>query len=260
MSEPSSVFIADSCIGGLSVIKSLWEAGGARDAVFLADYEINPLGVKSDSEIAEVVERWLNTASEQSDTLVIACNTLSIRYHQMRESLDQLPRPEHVLTMVDCFKTMAEAEAVRLANHKVLIIGTEFTASQDIYPEILGTAVPGAQISTIAATGLERKIARFEPWETYGKPVLDNDLFEAIGETDFAVLACTCFPIVRSKLQSMFPGVRFIDPGAYCAGLLGKSASPQNAKLQITVTGNVVFNYKVELLAKSYLLIDSVVF
>jgi len=38
------VFIADSCIGGLSVLKSIWNSVSAGDAVFLADYEINPCG------------------------------------------------------------------------------------------------------------------------------------------------------------------------------------------------------------------------
>lgn len=43
MTESRPVFIADSCIGDLSVVKSLWDAGNASDAVFLADYAINPL-------------------------------------------------------------------------------------------------------------------------------------------------------------------------------------------------------------------------
>ena len=61
MNKLRPVFIADSCIGGLSVIKSLWNSGSAGDAVFLADYAINPLGVKSDFAIAvqfaEEIER-----------------------------------------------------------------------------------------------------------------------------------------------------------------------------------------------------------
>ena len=64
MTDSPPVFIADSCIGGLSVVRSLWDAGEAGNAIFLADYAINPLGVKSDPEIADVVERWLRLADD----------------------------------------------------------------------------------------------------------------------------------------------------------------------------------------------------
>ena len=72
MRNSKPVFIADTCIGGLSVVKSMWGSGYAGDAIFMADYEINPLGVKSDSAIADVVNKWLRLAAENSETLVIA--------------------------------------------------------------------------------------------------------------------------------------------------------------------------------------------
>ncbi len=86
MTDPKPVFIADTCIGGLSVLKSLWESGCAGDALFMADYEVNPLGVKSDAAIADAVNKWFSLAKEQADTLILACNTLSIRYHQLPAS------------------------------------------------------------------------------------------------------------------------------------------------------------------------------
>ena len=86
MTDSPPVFIADSCIGGLSVVSSLWNAGDAGNAIFLADYAINPLGVKSDPEIADVVERWLRSAENHSDTLVMACNTLSVQHRRLQRS------------------------------------------------------------------------------------------------------------------------------------------------------------------------------
>jgi len=247
------VFIADSCIGGLSVLKSMWNSGSASDAVFLADYEINPLGLKSDSAIADVVERWLGLAEECSDTLVVACNTLSIRYHQLLRPKALVSKLKHVVSMVDCFEVMVKIESDRLANRRVLIIGTEFTASQSIYTEILSAAFPGTRIDTIAATNLERKIARFQPWKSGEDSALTGDLEEAIKNTDIAVLACTCFPMVRTELESLYPEVIFLDPGAYCSGLLEESTVAQNGKLTIEVTGKVVSKARVTEFAKSYL-------
>ena len=82
--------------------------------------------------------------------------------------------------MVDCFAAMVKIEAEHLANKKVLIIGTEFTASQHLYPDILSAASPGVRISTIAATKLERKIARFQPWNSGENSALTGDLEDAI--------------------------------------------------------------------------------
>jgi len=253
MSDLKPVFIADSCIGGLSVVKSTWNSGSTSDVVFLADYAINPLGLKSDSAIADVVDRWLSHAEEHSDTLVIACNTLSIRYQQLLRSKMPIPGLKHIVSMVDCFAEMVKIEAERLVNRKVLIIGTEFTASQRLYPDILSAALPGIRIDTIAATKLERRIARFQPWDSKADNALTSDLKQAIENTDIAVLACTCFPMVRAQLESLFPAVIFLDPGAYCSNLLKASAVMQDRKLSIKVTGKVVSRTQVMDFARSYL-------
>jgi glutamate racemase len=253
MSDLKPVFIADSCIGGLSVVKSMWNSGSADDAVFLADYAINPLGVKNDSAISDVVDRWLRSAQEHSDTLVIACNTLSIRYHQLRQSKVPPSGLKHIVSMVDCFKAMVEIEADRLADRKVLVIGTEFTSGQRLYPDILSAALPGTRAESVAATDLERTIARFEPRDTVGDSLLRNGLGQAIEYSDVAVLACTCFPMVRAELESLFPGVTFLDPGAYCSGLLDESSIAQHRQLHIMVTGDVVSATRVTEFAESYL-------
>ena len=253
MTESKPVFIADSCIGGLSVLKSMWDSGAENDVVFWADYAINPLGVKSDAIIAEVAGNWLRIAAEYSDTLVIGCNTLSIRYCQLDQS--DLPDVglEQVVSMVDCFKAMAEIEAPRLKHSRVLVLGTAFTASQPVYPDILDNLSAGIQVSTVAATELERKVARFQPWESEGDSVITAELRQALGNSDFAVLACTCFPMVKEELEALFPDVVFLDPGAYCSGLLDSSRYSQNRKLRVTVSGDVVSPGSVENFAESYL-------
>lgn len=247
------VFVADTCIGGLSVVKAMWRQGAAGQAFFMADYAVNPLGVKSDTEIATVVERWLDFARQHSETLVIACNTLSIRYHQLFGSITAPGGMKQVITMLDCLKAMAEAEAEHLAGKKVLVIGTAFTASQALYPEALQTALPGTQVATVAATELERSVARFQPIESKDTSVLTRKLRQAIRNTDVAILACTCFPMVKDMLQEMFPGVVFLDPGTYCTGLLQETVNTQDRRLRISVEGDAVSKERVIGFARSYL-------
>jgi glutamate racemase len=155
--------------------------------------------------------------------------------------------------MVDCFETMVQMEADRLANRKVLIIGTRFTASQRLYPDLLRVALPGVRTDAVAATALERAIARFESWNSADDTVLTDELRRAIGDADVVVLACTCFPMVTADLESLFPGVIFLDPGAYCAGPVQASAAAQDRKLHIKITGEVVSAARAANFAKSYL-------
>ena len=253
MADPGAVFIADTCIGGLSVLKSMWGSGYASHARFMADYEVNPLGVKSDAAIADVVEKWMSLAAAHSDTMVIACNTLSIRHRQLAASMVASPDLNKVVSMVDCLEAMIGAEMDLLSGKRILVIGTEFTANQSLYPDILKASVPGASVSTVAATELERRIARFLPWDGTDESVLTSDLRQVLDNTDIAVLACTCFPMARAELESMYPGVTFMDPGAYCSGLLERDTEGQRRKLSITVEGDIVSQSRVNEFAKSYL-------
>lgn len=253
MANSKPVFIADTCIGGMSVLKSMWGSGHAGNAIFMADYAVNPLGIKSESEITDVVNKWLSLATDYSDTLVIACNTLSIRYHLLPASTIAASGLKQIVSMVDCFAAMINIDADLLAKKKVLIIGTAFTASQPLYSDMLRSALPGTQVNTVAATELERKIARFLPWSSEGTSVFNSDLRQAIEDSDIAVLACTCFPMAKAELEAQFPEVAFIDPGAYCADLLEKDNSREERILNVKVEGDVVSRAQVCEFSASYL-------
>ncbi len=253
MTETQPVFIADTCIGGLSVVRSLWRAGVAADTVFLADYAVNPLGVKSDEEIAAAIDRWLSLAAEESDTLVLACNTLSLRYRELHPGAPPATSPGNIVTMVDFFEAMAESEASRLAGKRLLVIGTRYTANQRIYVDILEKAAPGIRVATAGATELERAIARLEPWDSNDDSVLTAGLRRSLGEADFAILACTCFPMAAPELSSLYPGVEFLDPGEYAGRLLRAGAQSPATKLQLRVTGDIVSAERAAEFARTYL-------
>lgn len=80
-----------------------------------------------------------------------------------------------------------------------------------------------------------------------------SELRQAIENTDIAVLACTCFPMAKAELESQFRGVVFIDPGAYCAGLLDDDTATHDRKLSVIVKGDVVSRTRVTEFAESYL-------
>lgn len=155
--------------------------------------------------------------------------------------------------MVDCFQAMTRAEAECLASRRVLVVGTAFTVSQGVYPEILHAACPGIRVDMVAATELERRIARLERWDGAKDSALTAELRQAIGDAEIAVLACTCFPMVKAELESLYPDVCFLDPGAYCPGLLKENTETRSKNLSIEVTGKVVSDARVLEYAKAYL-------
>ena len=95
-------------------------------------------------------------------------------------------------------------------------------------------------MKTVAATELERTIARLQPWSAADDSVLTPALRAVLEETDFAVLACTCFPMAQAELERHFPKVVFLDPGASCAPLLAGLNASQQRRLDLQVTGDVV--------------------
>jgi glutamate racemase len=247
--QDNSIFIVDSCLGGISVVKSLWRSNQARQCLFLADYEVNPLGKKTPAFIATVVDRWINIAKKHSDTLILACNTLSIKYEQLNREKKDIRGLIQIISMVDCFYNMTEMESSRLEGSKVLIVGTEFTASQPLYSDILASRHPGADVATIAATELERRIARISSLEE----CISDDVTMAIKKADVVILACTCFPIIQDYLESLFSGVVFLNPGNYCPKLISSQNDNNEKDLKLIVTGNVVSASKVINFSKEYI-------
>lgn len=252
MSKRRPLFVVDTCIGGLSVVRTLRNTGLNDDVHFLADYAVNPLGTKNDAAIADVARQWLTRAQRHSDNLVIACNTLSIRYQALRDSGALRTDPGHVVSMVDCFAEMLRREAGRLAGKRIVILGTAFTAGQPLYAQLLRSAIKDADIESVAATELERRIARFEPCGRDFSAALDETQRALIRNADVVLLACTCFPLVRAELERAFPGVDFVDPGAYCADLLALDDTTSGRALELEVTGDVALE-RVREFAASYL-------
>ncbi len=57
----------------------LGRARSGLRAFYLADYAVNPLGVKSPEVVREALEGWVRAAQGRASTLVVACNTASAR-------------------------------------------------------------------------------------------------------------------------------------------------------------------------------------
>ena len=121
------VVFCDTCIGGSSVAAKLARPGAGLRGFYLADYAVNPLGTRTDGEVRTALNRWTDIAAERSSTLVVACNTASVR---LEDSPDVRRRAEalglRLHSMVDLLDAVTPAGAER----RVLARRVEARAAQ----------------------------------------------------------------------------------------------------------------------------------
>ncbi len=72
-----TIGIFDSGIGGLTTLKLILDKFSGNDALYFADNAHHPLGVKSDEELTMIVKSGINFLKDNSDIVVLACNTAS---------------------------------------------------------------------------------------------------------------------------------------------------------------------------------------
>ncbi len=222
------LLVADSCIGGLSVVPSIADTNREDvELVFLADYAVNPLGTKSPGEISSVIDRWMRVAATTGGELIIACNTLSIRYQQVRGDTEPATS---VSSMLDYTEALIRAKRDDIDGRNVVVLGTAFTAAQPVYADMLHRIARPESVTGFAATGLERRVARLEDGPLFVDPGIEG----ALESADVVLLSCTCFPLIQAELEAAFPGTRFLAPGS-------EATQTQSTKtLQLIVTGDVV--------------------
>ncbi|NIN65409.1 MAG: hypothetical protein GTO63_12070, partial [Anaerolineae bacterium] len=133
-STPFDIVFCDTCVCGSTVASHLAKARTGLRALFLADYAVNPLGIKSHGEVSEALNRWVDAAVGRAPILIVACNTASVR---LQDAPEVVERAEHLgvrlYSMVDLLDALIRAESHRLKNERVCLMGTEYTVSSSFY-------------------------------------------------------------------------------------------------------------------------------
>lgn len=75
------ILVADSCGCGLGILGEIIKYNNMPHTIFLADGQMNPFGLRSVSEVQNIVEDWLKyfaNSAYKIKMLVVACNTASV--------------------------------------------------------------------------------------------------------------------------------------------------------------------------------------
>ena len=189
------------------MLKALASVIPNADYLYFGDTARLPYGSKS----AETVTHYALDAAkllekQGAEMLVVACNTATAL------SLDAITNGLKI-PVVGVIEPGAQAAAQASKNKKVVVIGTEATVASHAYQKAL---------RSLGVDAHEKACPLFVPLVEEGwseHPVTDqvariylDDVFGGkYRDADVLVLGCTHYPLIKSVLQRLEPGVTIVD-------------------------------------------------
>lgn len=191
--------VFDSGIGGLTVMKSLYESRLFSEIIYFGDTARVPYGSKDKNTVIryslEAVEFFKNFDIE---LLVVACNTVSASaLSQMREEANF-----DVIGVIESGVLAVDNSCADISDH-ILVIGTETTITSSIYQRLLKER--GYTNIDALATGLFVPIVEEG---IFSGEVLYSTMkhyFEKLKrEPHHIILGCTHFPLIGDEIANYF--------------------------------------------------------
>lgn len=239
------IFLADSCAGGISVLKFFLNWCGNYNIYYLADGKRNPLGLKSKQEISKIVESWLNYFNKDkiSKLFCISCNTASISIEKRVRLLEKKYKIP-IVTMIDGARSIIKKNKNKIQNKEVLLIGTKFTIASGVYKKLIMRKNP-KNLFELNGTFSERFVARgLEKNEDARKKMLKELSKFKNKKIDTVFLGCTCYPFITREIKKIYgKNIHFLDPAEEVSNLAKKIIHSKNKKKNIDkchfyITGN----------------------
>ena len=214
MADTRPIGVFDSGIGGLTVLREIWQAVPGESTVYFGDNSRSPYGTKSRSTIIRYSLQNLKfLESKDVKMIVIACNTASAYAYEELKTRAKVPVVEVVTPGAD-----VACKATR--NGKIGIIATKGTISTGVYKkavedrskelgmeniEIFEQACP-LFVSLAEEGWWDKEVTRLTA-EEYLKPLKEAGV-------DTLVMACTHYPLLSKVIKEvMGEGVVLVNTG-----------------------------------------------
>jgi glutamate racemase len=206
--KKSPIGVFDSGVGGLSVLRALWQVLPGESFIYLADQAHVPYGprpLKQVRAFSEAITRYL--LAQGAGLIVVACNTASAAaLHRLREIFPQT----RFVGMEPAVKPAAE----HTRSGVVGVLATPATFQGALYASVVERFANGVQLLQHTCPGLVAQIEAGEIDTSKTIEILEQALDPMLAEgIDTVVLGCTHYPFVIPLIERMVgPGVRVIDP------------------------------------------------
>jgi len=200
----------DSGLGGLTCIPHLMESLPEERIIYFGDTARTPYGSKAVSTIRSFsLEIADFLVSQDVKMIVIACNTVSATcLEDLQEKFPDVP----IIGIIE----PAAIETSKLCQEKgsIGIIGTKVTVESGVYEKLIGNLNPNPRISSKACPAfvplIEEGIIDHDIMNLTIKYYLDDFLSKY--KVDTLVLGCTHYPLIRTNIETIYPGLRIVDP------------------------------------------------
>ena len=205
----SPIGIFDSGIGGLTVVRAVYERLPRESTVYFGDTARVPYGPKSPETVTryslEILD-WL--LKQRVKAVVIACNTSTAH------ALDTLQRQSPV-PVIGVIEPGARSAAAASKAGPIGVIGTAGTIASNAYARAIQRARAGTRVEQKACPLFVPLVE--EGWfEHPAAELIAREYLEPLRQAcvDTLVLGCTHYPLLKPLLQRvMGPEVRLIDSG-----------------------------------------------
>ena len=214
MTDNRPIGVFDSGIGGLTVLREIWEAVPDESTIYFGDNSRSPYGTKSKSTIIRYsLQNMKFLESKDVKMIVIACNTASAYAYEELKKRANVP-------VVEVVTPGADVACRATKNGRIGIIATKGTISTGVYKkavedrakelgmeniEIFEQACP-LFVSLAEEGWWDREVTRLTA-EEYLKPLKEAGV-------DTLVMACTHYPLLSKVIQEvMGDGVTLVNTG-----------------------------------------------
>ncbi len=207
--KPIGVF--DSGLGGLTVVKTLYEQMPNEDIIYFGDTARVPYGGRSPETIRTYACQDVELLLQYDvKAIVIACNTADAMARTLIEEKYGLP-------VVGVVEPAAKKAVLRTKNGKIGVIGTKATVNSAAYEKAVKAIAPDVQVFCKACPLLVPLVenGRFNKEDPVVRLVLEEYLAPLQQEgVDTLVLGCTHYPLLREAAQACMPEAKVICSGA----------------------------------------------
>ena len=212
--EAKPIGIFDSGIGGLTVLKEIYNKFPHESTVYLGDTARVPYGIRSPETVTRYsFENTRFLFSKEVKMIVVACNTVSsVSLEAIRTSV---PVP-----VIGVIEPGAKAAVAATENKKIGVIGTEATIKSNSYARAIMNLDNSIEVFGIACPLFVPLVE--EGW-TGGKiaEMIAREYLQEMKRKDIdtLVLGCTHYPLLKGILAAvMGDGVSLIDSAIETAG------------------------------------------
>ncbi|MBA2380781.1 MAG: glutamate racemase [Chloroflexi bacterium] len=212
MSDPRSIGVFDSGVGGLTVLREIVRRSPAESTIYLGDNLRAPYGVRSDDEVrAFSIESLDELAARDVKAIVVACNTsTAVALGDFRRRYD--------LPILGVVRPGAVTASLTTRNRRVGVIATPATVRSHAYFNAIKDENPAVEVYEHATPALVPLVEAGELSGSVAEAAVADALAPLLGERDAVgesifprppgatidtlLLGCTHYPLLRAIIEA----------------------------------------------------------